>query len=493
MRMPTALFTTTALALITASGAFADVTAQEVWENLQSQYADTDDVTVSIGQEQIGDGVVDVTNMRISHREGRAETTAVISALRFEETGDGSVAIRFPVDVPVSITEGPSVTSLTLSNKGLVITVSGDEAAMDYDLAADMFKVASNPVLDENRFVPGEGHITMRDLAASFAWEDGDARGLSVDFNAASTDFAFDASTSNSSNAMTVSGQIADFASSAEMSGPGGMVLEGWENDDIGAVMMRAGYTFGAVSYDFALRDNGQDMQADVQIDSGALDVSLTEGQLNYGTNFTGLRVNGIGSEVPIPIEVSLAELAMQFGMPLVATEDPAPFRVGFNLDQLSVPDNLWSIFDPAGQLPRGPVTVQLGLSGLATLLADANSAEFDDLDVPFEPASLQIDTLNIDAVGVQVAGEGAFEFDATDTTTFPGFPRPEGSARLTATGVNGLLDALVNMGLMPADQIMGARMMMGMFANTTGDDALESSVELNAEGHVFVNGQRMR
>jgi len=55
------------------------------------------------------------------------------------------------------------------------------------------------------------------------------------------------------------------------------------------------------------------------------------------------------------------------------------------------------------------------------------------------------------------------------------------------------LIDNLVALGVLPEDQASMARLGMGMFARSVGDDQLETTVEVNPEGHVIVNGQRMR
>ena len=36
-------------------------------------------------------------------------------------------------------------------------------------------------------------------------------------------------------------------------------------------------------------------------------------------------------------------------------------------------------------------------------------------------------------------------------------------------------------------------RMMLGMFTRPTGDDQLTSTFEINAEGQILVNGERIR
>ena len=92
-----------------------------------------------------------------------------------------------------------------------------------------------------------------------------------------------------------------------------------------------------------------------------------------------------------------------------------------------------------------------------------------------------------------RLSGAGSFTFDNTDMVTFNGVPRPEGALDLRLEGANALLDKLVAMGLLPQEQAMGARMMMGLFGVPEGDDTLTSKIEVNAEGHLLANGQRLQ
>ena len=48
-------------------------------------------------------------------------------------------------------------------------------------------------------------------------------------------------------------------------------------------------------------------------------------------------------------------------------------------------------------------------------------------------------------------------------------------------------------MGLVPDDQMMGMRMMMGMFAVPAGEDALTSRIEFRDDGGIYANGQRIQ
>ena len=49
-------------------------------------------------------------------------------------------------------------------------------------------------------------------------------------------------------------------------------------------------------------------------------------------------------------------------------------------------------------------------------------------------------------------------------------------------------------MGFVSANDAMGARMMMGMFAVPgEGEDSLKSRIEINGQGQILANGQRIR
>ena len=88
---------------------------------------------------------------------------------------------------------------------------------------------------------------------------------------------------------------------------------------------------------------------------------------------------------------------------------------------------------------------------------------------------------------------EVTITFDNTDLESFDGMPAPEGEANLKLVGANALIDKLIGMGLVSEDDAMGARMMMGMFTVSAGDDTVTSKIEVNDEGHVLANGQRLK
>ena len=193
----------------------------------------------------------------------------------------------------------------------------------------------------------------------------------------------------------------------------------------------------------------------------------------------------------------SLAEYGLGFEMPLSESDTPSDFSALVNISELTVNEEIWAMLDPGAILPRDPLTALIDIAGTATLLMDLTDQPMDGdmmmMDGP--PAllnSLSLNSLNLAVGGAQVTGTGAFTFDNDDMTTVPGMPRPEGEANFEINGVNGLINKLVEMGLIPEDQAMMPRMMIGMFGLPVGDDMLTTKVAVDAAGAITINGAPM-
>ena len=90
---------------------------------------------------------------------------------------------------------------------------------------------------------------------------------------------------------------------------------------------------------------------------------------------------------------------------------------------------------------------------------------------------------------GAELAGAGSLSFREGAGP----MPDPTGTINLKLTGGNTLLDRLVQMGLIPEDQSMGIRMMIGLFSRPgEGPDALDTELQFR-DGGIYANGQRVR
>mgnify|MGYP000026270485 CR=1 FL=1 len=198
-----------------------------------------------------------------------------------------------------------------------------------------------------------------------------------------------------------------------------------------------------------------------------------------------GRAVNMMGPDLPVPVYVAAGGFGWGFQMPLMASQEQQPLGASLNIVDLTVADMLWGLFDPTGVLPRDPATLAFKLDGLATLFHDLTDPNIDEMEeAPGEVNAMSLTSMLIKVAGASIAGEGSFTFDNSDLETFDGMPRPLGAINLNGKGLNGLIDKLVQMGLLPDDQAMGARMMMGLFAVPgPGEDELNSTIEVNEQG----------
>jgi hypothetical protein len=178
--------------------------------------------------------------------------------------------------------------------------------------------------------------------------------------------------------------------------------------------------------------------------------------------------------------------------MPIGVSEESGDVGLGLRLVGLSISDDIWSMFDPMGALPRDPATLILDIAGRANWLVDVFDPALADeqmMEPPGEVQSVTLNELRLSAVGALLTGTGAFEFDNSGPV-----PQPAGTVNLRLEGANALIDRLVQMGMLPEDQAMGARMMLGLFARPgDGPDTLVSEITVQPDGAVLANGQRIR
>jgi hypothetical protein len=222
---------------------------------------------------------------------------------------------------------------------------------------------------------------------------------------------------------------------------------------------------------------------------------AFTENDFQY--NFTagaGSFVIG-NSGVPFPINIGFGGMGFDMKFPMKTSAEPVPFTFIMKLQEFTLPPEVWGMADPTGQLPQDPATLIIDTAGSIRLLEDFTTTPAPGaIPVPPELHSLSIREMQLKMVGADLTGNGDLTFDLADTTSFGGIPAPTGTLNFALTGGNGLLDKLAAMGLVPEDQLMGVRMMMGMFATmaTDGSDSMTSTVEFKDKG-LFVNGQQLQ
>lgn len=496
-----------AVLLCTTTAAHADVTAQQVWDSWKGQMQVYGDAGISFGAETMAGDTLTVESIMIdmSDEYGDFRVTADMGPITFTEQGDGTVAIAFPESYPMRIAfdDGDEYFDLLITQQNAQMTATGTPEAVSYALSADRYAIevaGISPEMQEEATFEA-GILALNDVTGTYLVSEGNLQTISyaLDIGSLEADMLI-RENGGRQESVTFKAMVDGMGANADIALPAGMTMADMEDDPGFAqgTSFEGGYAFGASTYSFLADFENDYVAVDAEVAEGALDFAMNLDGLRYSTMTRGVAVTAnIPEEFPMPIEASLAEASFVMDAPLSKSDTPRDMQIGFALRELDVADPMWSLFDPGAVLPRDPVTLVIDITGKVTPLFDLLDPEQQMAaamsDLPGELNELTLNELTVRAVGAELFGNGAFTFDNTDLQTFDGLPRPEGQLTVRVNGANALIDNLITMGLIPQDQAMMPRMMLGMFATPVGDDQLESVIEINDQGHILANGQRLQ
>jgi hypothetical protein len=379
--------------------------------------------------------------------------------------------------------------SLNFSQSDLKMIVSGAPEDMTYDFTAPEMAVGIASLKVDGEDVPVTMDFTMRGNKGVSRMTTGAIRNVASDFSADSIDFNVAGSDPKSSGKFSTSGRLEALSGKSTIALPKGVDMQNMSAALKAGTVMQADFGYGNGNYVMDFGDGTQTMSASSKAAGGNLQFSLSSNGLSYGGDSGAASVSMSGGSIPFPIDFSLAQSAFKIALPVEKGDTAQPFSMVMKLVDLSVSDTIWGIFDPTAQLPHDPATLILDVTGKAKLLVDImDPANAASPDMPGELEAVTLNELKLSAAGALLTGTGDVTVDNS-----AGVPKPVGTVDLALTGANALIDKLVAMGLVPQDQAMGARMMMGLFAVPTGDDALASKIEFKEDGGIYANGQRLQ
>lgn len=496
---------TGALALSTAlaaGAASAQVTAEQVWEDWKALAAGSGQ-TVTAGSETLAGGTLTLRDLAMTMDLPEGSATATLEQMVLTGRPDGTVAITFSPAYRALLSLDPAAgepveLDLAVEQTGLEVVASAEGGARAYDYAADTLTLGLSELQVEGVAVPVALSLVATDVAGATEIElAGENRAIVSETRIGKARLGLDATNPETGGTFRLNAEIAEIGSTG--SGVFGAFMSMANLDQ----MLKAGFTsqstltHGPVAFDFDFAETGETAQGSGMAGGGSLDVAILPEALSYAARTLDLALTLTASSMPLP-EVTLGaeEVAAELTMPAVATEAPQDFSLLTAYRGVTISDGVWNLVDPGAVLPRDPLTIALDLSGRGRWLVDIMNPEAaaDVSARPGEIETLTLEELEVSGAGASLTGTGAFTFDNADQNTYPGMPKPVGALDMTLTGANGLLDNLVAIGLVPQEQSMGFRMMLGLFARPgEGEDSLVSRIEFTEEGQVLANGQRLR
>ena len=493
-----------------SQAAYADLTPSQVWGDWR-QYMQSMGYQIDATETLNGtDLTVGDITLTFGPPESKGSVSMQIGTLSYTQNADGTVAINVPAALPLKVSAQPNVPggddftmNMTINQSGHSTLASGTPEDITYTYTADTIAVALNDLVVGDDTFGAENarmNITGTNLRSQTNLKAGDTRAYAQNGGLGGLSYDIFINNPEETAQVTLTGGVQDMT----WGGQGTIPASTTANTTDMGTLIRAGFdvagqfAYGGGNAKMSVADpvNGN---FDLQTTStgGDLGVAIGPNGIAYSGAQNNLDMNVSVDGLPFPISVQMEKSGFSLMAPVLKSEDEQDFAFGLQLVNFTMSDMIWGIFDPTGQLPRDPATVELETSGKALLMVDyldpAAAAEITD-GTPGELRAVTVSKLLINAAGAILQGSGAVTLDNTDKVTLPGMPKPVGAVDLSLSGGNGLLDKLIAMGLFPQEQAMGVRMMMGLFA-VPGDapDTLNSKIEFTQDGQILANGQRIK
>lgn len=511
MSLARTFMATTAIGLsLFATTATADLTTTDVWSDWRA-YIEGMGYTVTATETADGDTLA-VSDIAVASSENAdvGQMKLSLGSLQFVSNGDGSVDVVMPssmpmtVDIPAQGVNPATQVEVIYTQSGQKMTASGDAATLAYAYTAETFNMALVSLTvdgeamssDTARFTLG-GSALSSDTNVTVA----DQRSYAQSMKIGSVVYDMFFKEPDGIEAMSLNSTLNDLSFNGSSIFPAGGLPATPDLTPLLAAGFAFDGTFGANGTETLIEISSDEGTSKLKTGSASstLAVAIGADGIAYDVNANQVQMGGQLAGLPFPLFVEMAKYGAELRAPVTRSDDPQDFKLAFNMTDFTMSDIIWALFDASGQLPRDPATVALDLSGKVKVLVDSLSSQSaQELaatgTAPAEVNALKIDRLLVDALGAKVEATGDITFDNTDTTTMGGFPKPVGDININIAGANGLMDKLTAMGMLPTEQAMGARMMMGLFAVPGSEpDTLQSKIEFNDAGQILANGQRIK
>lgn len=481
-----------AMLLAAASPGWA-LTTQEVWAEMQ-RLSERSGIAQRAATETPGRKTLALEGVTLTSDREDTRLTTLIDTLTLRELGADRVEIVYPENLRVLIEDrsntGMERAELLIDTSGLSTLVSGAPGAMTFAYSADEVDLSLVEFVSRDAVAVSEFAWTLTDLALTTQYTDDLAESegsvarvsgvlaIASEEDDAELQMRFDATQPSFESSGNVTGLSPSADPSAIFAGDAPYRFES-QHDGINLIL---GSQF-----------DGLAGVALLALGSGGSAIAARDGQVSISSQAEDVKAQTILPNLPAPLDAAAATLAFNLSAPAAPGDGPRPLALGVSIAELTLNEEVWNQFDPAGLLPRSPATLELDLTGAARVTEDFLSPRITETP-GLHLDSLVINRLLLEAAGARITAEGSFAVDLSRPGTLPGLPALNGRLGLATTGLNGLLDSLAQLGILQPSDVMGARMVIAMLTTpSNAPDSLTAEIELKPDGGLVANGMRLR
>ena len=365
------------------SAAFADVTAPDIWADWKG-YLEGSGYSVTADESQSGN-TLSVSNITLGIAIVVDDPDMIVSIgdMTFVETGDGTVSVEIPPEMTMDVEmDGPGdedfAARIDYLTTGFEMIASGDPNAVTYDYSSDGSVMQLGDITAAGQTIDlGTFKVSVADLAGQTQMKVGNIREAEQTLSSGAVTYNIDfADPENPDARIVLNGAMAGL----EATGTSLLPLQMDAADVAGALAegfsVDANLAYRDNAMDFEFTEAGQTTQGSTSSATGAVVVKMSESGLLYDVSTTQTNVAMAGGEIPLPVEFALEESGFNLTMPISEGDAEQDFALGFKMGNFTMSDLLWGLFDPSGQLPRDPATIDIDLTGKAKLFFDLMDPE---------------------------------------------------------------------------------------------------------------------
>ncbi|SEH96550.1 DUF2125 domain-containing protein [Paracoccus alkenifer] len=509
--MPLRTATSTLAVLALTVPAFADVSPAEVWQNWVEYYQANGYSVTEGAREEAGDTLT-LRDVALAYQaaEPAMDLRVVVPEISMQATGDGRVRTTMSETIPITAAfdaDGDDVTligALTTRDADIVSSGSAEDMAHESRMGEVVVALQTVTVDGDTKDVPVA--LALANLTSKQQITRTDALRFAAEIAADRMTVDADLSNLNDDDGDPVSIKVTGGLDDLRGASAGVLPLDLNPSEDMAAALrggmdVDATFAVGTGRFDFDFSgtdDDGETRQVvgGYTIDGTELSVGLGAQGLKYQGAIDATAVELTIPDIPGPIAYSLAETTFDIQVPVLKSDEPAPFKLAYSIGKLTLGDAIWDLFDAERVLPRDPASIDVDVTGLVRLAMDlfdpalAEAAGNDESDQPFEPVEVALNKIALSAVGASFDSSGELRIPEGGDVT-----QPVGHLNARIEGLNGLIDRLVQLGVVGNEEVMSYRMMLAMFARPApeGGDALVSEFEFREDGGIFANGQQVQ
>ena len=295
-------------------GAFADLTADDVWSDWQSYFTSMG-YTVT-GDESTSGDVTTISNMTLSVAlpEEEGQFQMVMPEMTLTENGDGTVTIDLPESFPMEITgqaedENVFAATVTYSHSQLNMVVSGspDDMTYDYSRPNNLGVKLDSIEVDGESALPNDVFgidVQASDLSGSSRMQIGENRDISQTFNAATLTYDLNFQDPESGENGLINGQLDQLAFRGRATWsrriltfrtPKPFTRPGFSFDGI--------FTYASGSTDLSGTSEGQAFSMNSTSEGGRFAASIDAEKLVYDIDQNSTKLAVTTADLPFPIE----------------------------------------------------------------------------------------------------------------------------------------------------------------------------------------------